>query len=227
MPSLIKHIPPDFNINTVKGWNTRLLYNFYGSHANATMDYVSVTGADYTINIFDAIDTWASGIGRIVSKGQFLFPHRYFKTGKSIRVRGRVLVTSDDSRTFNIRASINNSNYGTSPVAAQNDGANHTFAKGNIRTNVPVEFEIVYTSVETTESYLYMQANGYYKYEYDFYSNGGRNLSVVHVPIWFHGQYVRVDSDLTGNYTNKIYISFDGSDVQAIKLFYLTVEELS
>jgi len=225
MPSLIKHIPPDFNINTVKGWNTRLLYNFYGSPATAPMDYVSVTGADYTINIFDAIDTWANGIGSIVSKGQFLFPHRYFKTGKSIRVRGKLIISVDGSSPlFNINARIDNSNNGLILLANQNDNNDHQFPD---KDNVPVDFEIVYNSIELKTPELVMQANGYYQYNTDSYNTPGPNSNNIYVPIWnSEGPYIQVENSLSG--TNKICINFANSNsISNIKIHYLTVEELS
>ena len=220
----IKHSPPSFNINTVKGWNTRLLYNFYGA-PSAIFDYY-VTGGNYAINIFDVIQTWEANNTQLGSKGQFVFPAKYFKTGKSVRVRGRLLINGGTSSIFNIRASIDNSVNGLTPVAAQNNFNDHTFAAGNSQTDVPIDFEIIYTSLETTDLVLFMQANGYYQYNTNEYNTAGTNLTNAYVPIWNSTQYISVElTSLTG--TNELYISFDNSTVTKIILSYLTVEELS
>ncbi len=55
MPAIvnINHLSPTFLINRIKGWNTRLIYTYYGSASN-TIDYMTEAGS-LTDNLFNII----------------------------------------------------------------------------------------------------------------------------------------------------------------------------
>ena len=221
----LKHTPPNFTVNSIKGWNTRLLYTFYG-YFNTAFNYYAVA-TNYTNNLFSTIANWENSNAIIVSKGQYNYPQYsyFFKTGKSIRVKGHLLVTSDDTnQIFNIFAKIRNITDNSLISIASSDKSNsHTFANGTIVNGLPINFEITYSCVEDNND-LYFQANGFFQYEYDSYSGGGTNRSVVYVPIWSDNQFTLVG---TNDDEYNLYISFDDSNVPNITLRHMTVEELS
>ena len=231
MPNNIKHTAPSLTINEVKGWQSRILYNYYGRYDSGLMDYVSETSSDYTLNLFSIIDAYQSGVASYpIQKGLYEFPSKYFTTGKSIKVEGQFLVSANSNK-FNIHAKIDNSNNDIISLSSTNNGNNHDVAAGGIVEDLPIYFKIIYTAVERYDggasptTGLYMMANGHYQYEYDSYNGGkGSNTSVVYVPIWTTSPYVLID-DTTG--INKLSISFDNSNTTVIKLVYMTVEELS
>ena len=222
----LKHIPPNFTINGVKGWNSRLLYTFYGNASNPDFDYYAQTG-DYTINLFSAIADWQQTNGAILSKGQYNYPQYsyFFKTGKSIRVKGTLLIDAD-AATFNIRASIKNvTDNSVWAIARPNNGNDHTVGKGGVHEKMPVNFEITYGCIEDNSNNLYFQANGFYQYEFSDYNSEGSNVAVAYVPIWNSTQFTNVGTN-DDNY--ELHISFDNSNrVDPLVIRHLTIEELS
>lgn len=229
--SPIKPLTPTFNINTVQGWTTRQIYNYYGSPAGI-YDYYVDRGV-YDFDLFAAIAdyTFPNTDAQPLYKGNstLQFSARYFATGKSLRIRGRFLITNQPGAVFNI--AIGNFNYGNSTyrrLAITNTGANHEMSAA--LNDVPVDFEVVVTGIESkyddpTEHYsLFLQANGYYQYETSSFSSGGANSSPVYVPIWNTNQYEEVGLITTGN---SITLDFRTSArVDNLKVMYLTVEEL-
>ncbi|CAB4143473.1 hypothetical protein UFOVP449_197 [uncultured Caudovirales phage] len=220
----LKHTSPNFTVNAVNGWHTRLLYGFYGDK-DTTFDYYVQTGGDYTSNLFSTIKTWEEG-NTISSKGQYIYPQYsyFFKTGKSIRISGTLLVSADSGGVFNIYSKIRNqTGDSTYIIACQNNAQNHTFANSAEAGPLPVHFEITYGCVEDGGD-IYMQSNGRYQYEYVDYNSGGTNTSNVYIPIWNATQY-----QIVGNTSDEyqLYISFDGSNATSIVVRHLMVEELS
>lgn len=235
MPDLIiKHPNPNFIINQVKGWNSRVLYTYYGAPGWTPLDIYNAY--DDVTNIFYAIENYNSSNSVILSKGQYQYPQysRFFKTGKSIRVKGSLLVSSTSDPIFNISAKIyNGTNSSLLTIAAQNNGSNHIFAQNSSYYNVPVNFEITYNCVETDNKgapSLWFQANGFYQYDFGSYNNGGANNNVIYVPIWNYTNSTQWIGVGDSNDAYDIYISFDGSanlGNPGIILRHLTVEELS
>ena len=225
MSTQTKYTQPTFTINEQPGWHTRLLYSYYGFEA---LDYYAQTGG-YTQNLFEVIDTYWGGVNPpyMARKGTYFFPNgsRFFKTGKHIRIEGRLRVSSTNSAIFNIDAGIYNENSGLITLAASNKRNDHSFALANGRDSVPVYFKINYMSWEDDSSNLYMAAEGHYQYEFESYNGGGPNTTVTYVPIWIDkGPYVKIDNI---QYSNKLYISFDGSSgITNITPICITVEEL-
>ena len=228
MSQIIKSPSPTKTINNINGWNTRLLYSYCGIFNNNFFDYVDVINgsysSDFSTNLFDAMDYYQTHTvpNDAVYKGTSTFPSRYFTTGKNVRVKGRFLVSGDND-IFNIRTGLFNSGNGVIGLSRQNAGNTHHFANDNNVSDVPVDFSIIYTSIELDSPSLCMMSNGYYRYEYADYASGGSNRDVVHVPIWNLNPSTYIDN--TSGY-NQIRISFDGSGVTSMKLIYLTIEEL-
>lgn len=231
MASNIRHAAPTLTINEVKGWTTRLLYNYYGNwdygdgSSTYAMHYEVETSNDFTQNIFTAINSFQTTIGYPVQKGIYSFPAKYFVSGKSIRIEGWLRITTVTSRIFNMKAKIDNTNSGIIEIARTNDNNSHTLAAGNAVTDLPVYFKIVYTAIEDDSPLLSMTANGHYQYEYVDYNAAGNNTSVVYVPI--HNGYKHPKGIGSSVVDNSIYISFDGSDVDELVLVSMTMEELS
>jgi hypothetical protein len=234
----LKPLTSTFSINNVPGWNTRHIYNYYGT-PSGVLDYVS-SSLDFTSDLFQIIKNYNDPIGnnsQPVAKGAIntnknFFPNRYFATGKTLRIKGRFLISTPSSGTpiFNMAISANNSISGSTLIASTNNGHNHESTISE--TNMPVDFEITLTSIEnqftitTPYNALFMQANGHYQYEYANYNSAGRNISVAYVPIWNDLQYVQVGL-LEDASTNAITLDFTNSDkIDSIKVMYITIEEL-
>lgn len=224
--TVLKHIAPSLNINSVKGWDTRLIYCFYGL-PDSPFNYVSVAGGDYETNLFQAIKLFGD-----YYKGNNTFGlDRYYSTGKNLRIKGRFIVTSNDSnRLFNIWVNLDNKDLGINyQLAATNNKNDHTFFNGNIGESVPVDFEIIISFVESVEGenpIFLAQANGYYQYNLDSYSANGFNIQNAYVPIWNGGEtnFIGPLNSLNSFILN---INFSRSSVYKIILSYLTIEELS
>lgn len=229
MPAIVnaRHTAPTLTINEVKGWQTRLLYSYYGK-LDTLMDYVEETEGAFNRNLFTVIDEYENTSEFTLKKGVYTFPPSYFWTGKSVKIEGQFLVSVEEGpKNFNIRANIKKQNGDIAEIAATNNYNSHTFARGNSAINVPVYFKIVYTSVVNTETSVYMMANGHYQYEFSSYDGAeSTNQAVVYVPIWY------INKDTPSVYTeiakesNELRIEFTNSTVSSIKPVYITIEEL-
>jgi len=224
-----KHTQPTFTINEQPGWNTRLLYTYYGHNGSANLiDYVTETGGSFTGNIFDVIGNFATSANIFNHKGSVAFPavNNFLKTGKTLRVEGSLWVSSTGGQ-FNMRASVENSTNGVVLLAAQNNNNNHDLTTVDL---MPVFFKIDFSSVETNDNgtkELYLMANGYYEYCKGNYDTGGKNDTLAFIPIYNKSNTTPYISLGNANSNNKLYISFDGSsNISSIKIIHLTVEEL-
>lgn len=126
------HQFPNNSINNIKGWDTKLLYCFYGippiADSGSPVDYIaylnSLDSTNLGINLFDAIDDYERTSGILISKGipQCLnsnltnpslnklnagIPFWYFKTGKTFRIRARLYVrVTDGALEFDINGGV-------------------------------------------------------------------------------------------------------------------------
>lgn len=227
----IIHTSPNFNVNSVNGWHTRLIYSFYGNKLVGEFNYVSQTFGNYTLNIFEVLKNWQISTGFIATKGNYTFGtnKRFLCSGKIIRIKGSLLVSVGDPGNFNMTAQIKNiSQSNLVPIAAQNNGQNHSFVAGGDSFNlVPVNFEIIYRAIETDKPGLFIGAEGFYQYNRDSYDSGGNNLSNAYVPIVnLSINYIEVGNP---DESYELYLSFDNtsSTIGSIILRNLTVEEIS
>jgi len=233
------HTTPTHLINGVKGWNSRLIYSYYGSPTN-TLPYLEATGGDYSINIFEAIRlyTFPDTGGSPIYKGTNRFPPRYFSTGKNLRIKGSLKISTTGTAIFNTNISIYYPGLGTTSIANQNGGGNHTVANRDGVDDMPINFDITLTSIEMYDTVnqtneVYMQANGHYQYAYSSFSTGGDNTDTVYVPIYGKNEYGPNKTPyilVADNFENPIPLiwSFTGSsNVDKIDILYITIEELS
>jgi hypothetical protein len=223
---VIKHSTPTFIVNKVKGWNTRLIYAYYGI-IGSTFDYVSESGGNLTLNLFSVIaNSSLNASNGSIYKGQYsnLGP-RYFKTGKSLRIKGQFLITGTSSKIFNILSQIDiTGGGGTTLISNTNNNHNHTLPS-NI-TDCPVNFELTYNSLESDAdpNRTYIQSNGFYQYNAGDYNQNGPNIeNNVYVPIYSTNGYIST-GEISDSYD--LYISFDNSEIDNLKIVYLTIEEL-
>jgi hypothetical protein len=221
---------PSSVVNGIKGWNQRHLYNYYGNPTNNLLDYYVESEGVYNVNLFRVVELYEPN-GKdspVLYKGGYNFPIGYFKTGKSLRIKGRLLFATDptDVSHFDIRVRIENSVDGLTTLATSNNGTRHVPAKGI--SNLPVDFEIIVTSVPVADSNastddLYVQANG----SYNYVVSQETNINPIYVPIWSDSPLKRVSSDGLKTTTNNLWLDFGNSDlVTSIKVVYLMVEEL-
>jgi len=215
--NIIRHIAPSFIINKVKGWNTRLIYKYYGS----TESPLQVDPPQIE-NLFTTIANTSTSNNPLY-KGQHIFPggSRYFKTGKSIRIKGRFWITGTSGEPFNIWAGVKFGNTGLK-IASSNNGTNHTLPASLV--DCPVDFEITYNSIENNSSQLYLDVNGFYQYSFGNYKTTGANVENSYVPIWDDkGTYTAITSV---DEAIELVLSFDSSTIPVLTLIYLTIEEL-
>ncbi len=218
--NIIRHIAPSFIINKVKGWNTRLIYKYYGHPGTPlTFDPANVSNLLTEIaNSFTSNDP--------LYKGQYIFPagSRYFKTGKSIRIKGRFWISGTGGDVFNIVAKVKFSNTSVT-IASSNDGQNHTLSTS--LSDCPVDFEVTYNSIEDSQTDppdLYLDVNGFYQYTFSNYKTSGANVENSYVPVWdSKGTYTEITNV---NDDIELVLSFDNSTIPTLTLIYLTIEEL-
>ena len=164
------------------------------------------------------------------------FPADYWKTGKSVRIKGALhLPGAADTNIFNMRLSIRDiAAVTTTVLAKQNNGTNHTITipGGTPLSEGPyVNFEFIYSSVIGTvtqidnKNQIFMKAEGYYQYDNNLDTGG--NDQTRFVPVYYNVPYYEALNDSNQAMSpTRIMIDFDGSTVSSILLRYVTVEEL-
>jgi len=231
----LKHQTPNHNINGIKGWSNRTIYSYYGSPGQTTYyDYYVQQGA-YDINLFTGIAAYVfpNTNSRPIYKGTNTFPAGYFSTGKNLRIKGRFFIScGSSSPVFNMSVYIDDPTLGPNRIAASNNENDHTL--NNSLTNMPLDFEIVSTGIETsmlnnsnneTTYETFIQANGFFQYESADFAGDGNNTAVSYVPIYLLDPYRTTTGLITD--TKTLSIKFDGSNnVTSIKVIYLTIEEM-
>jgi hypothetical protein len=233
----LKHQTPNHNINGIAGWSNRTIYSYYGSPGqNTYFDYYTAAAGIYYRNLFALIKNYVfpNTNSMPIYKGTNKFPARYFSTGKNLRVKGRFFIScGNTSPVFNMRVNIVDPTLGESTIAESNNGANHTLSDN--LTNMPLDFEIMLTGIETlqtntspvAETYeTFIQANGFFQHESVDYNHPGPNTSVSYVPIYATSPYNSSTGEIDGN--KEISITFNNSsNVTSIKVIYLTIEEMA
>jgi hypothetical protein len=251
-----KHPAPTFNVNGVKGWDTRLIYSYYGYPMYATgfqYNYwrqTSGSNPNYDYNLFEGIkdfevsqlypDQGGGFSNEIYSssiyKGTYEnFPSRYFKTGKTLRIKSNMIISSsgvESTPLFNMRVGIYNntrSTYYTLGTQYQNMQS-HYSPRYNY---APVSIEINIISVESYDSssisnQLLMKAEGFYQYTNLTCISPGTCTTPLsdfnYVPIGLNDVSVYV-GDITDSYI--LTLDFLNSvGIDAIYPSQLTIEEL-
>ena len=172
-----KHSSPTFNINGVKGWDTRLIYSYYG-YPKLIYNYSeSGSAGGYTNNLFEGIEYFQEDSGKtfhsssLAYKGEYQrYPAYYFKTGKTLRIKSNIYISSsvDDYTTLNVRTGIYNlttSQYYT--LGIQNYGYKNHETNRLLQASVDLEINLTSVGVFLSSSLtnkLYIQANGFYQY---------------------------------------------------------------
>ena len=164
------------------------------------------------------------------------FPADYWKTGKSVRIKGALhLPGAADTTIFNMRLSIRDISAVTTTILAEQNGGttNHniTFSGSPLSEGPYVNFEFIYSSVIETgdqidnKNQIWMKAEGYYQYENNL--DTGNNDQTRFVPVYYNVPYYAVLNDPNQAMSpTRIMIDFEGSSVASILLRYVTVEEL-
>ena len=235
----ISSLTPTNLVNGIQGWNTRLIYAYYGSPAGAydigphlsagTELFGDLSAYTFPDTNYQPITKGFQNYYKLVT-----LTNRYFATGKNLRIRGRFLISTPPltSPTFSMNVAVYN--FGgvgdtTTTIASTNNGAGHLVSQGVDRA--PLDFEIIITGIESqtdtpsSRINLYMQANGYFQYNID---PTDRNGTVIYVPIYEANgpnPYSVVGLVDDGS-SNGVQIQLDGTDIDSLYVYYVTVEEL-
>lgn len=201
----VKNGNPNFNFNTQNGldggYTTRLKY--------ALLFPITTSYFNDTDNIFDWIQ--ANAIGYY--KGFFTYP----MINRDIILRFKCVFQYsclDSNTPLNIKIGWNDSI--TTYFADQNDNQSHVFAKGEIKSDVPVDLEFTIALMNND----CISMTGHYKYEFDSYNSGGDNTQIAYVPLTpFSSDAVTLSSNCYP------ILSIYGSQ-ENITINYLTIEEI-
>ena len=218
------HPAPTNIINGIKGWNTRHIYNYYGSSDYTNFNYATVaSGSSYSDNLFGVIKDYDT------YKGGYEFPERYFLPGKNLRVKGMLYISSgaNTDAELRIQAGIENTQntYTTIGLIEGNTNKYHLFGDGATRSAY-TEFELIYSGIETLSkpSTLVMGASGYFRYN----NPTSRHSSNFLIPIVRVNSMPQINSDLKTNpQPITINLNFSGSyHINTINVLNLSIEEL-
>jgi hypothetical protein len=223
------HPAPTNIINSVKGWNTRHVYNYYGSTDTTDFNYADITKYAYTDNLFTTIENYDSEVDYSVYKGGYTFPPSYFRAGKDLRIKSFLYVSTDtynDAR-LQLNVGINNSKTTYVRIGASNKGIFHDFGEGS-RRSAYLETEIVCRGIESLRKppFLEMIASGYIRYNI-IESTNNQNYLIPIVPT--SNTFAIVDTDVSSNVAveNTLNINFSGSShIPIINVLNLSIEEL-
>jgi hypothetical protein len=184
------HVGPDYNINLLNGWHTRLIYSYYGqpildydADANEKLLYwdgpeiigiLANQNAPIIRQLFDYENSLDPQIK--IQRGRNQFDPGYFSTGKLLRMKGRFLVkpagTDTGNQYFNMDINvINDENvkiigsqfYGLNDVRIGADSGN------TYNEPTPIDFEVIISSMiahyddKGGAKQLIMRADGEYR----------------------------------------------------------------
>jgi hypothetical protein len=219
------HPAPTNIINSVKGWNTRHIYNYYGTTNTTDFNYTSIVSEDYSQNLFQVINDYQTS-DLTVYKGVYTFPPRYFRSGKDLIIKAFLYIDTDtytDGR-LQLNVGINNTKTTYVVIGASNKGSFHTFGDG-ITQEAFIEAEIVCRGIETLDKppKLTMMATGYIRYDTELRKNETNYLIPI-VPLTT--TLATVDSDVTTAVENTINLNFSGSrSLKSLNVLNLSIEE--
>ena len=213
------HPAPTNIINSVKGWNTRHVYNYYGSTNTTDFNYADSTKYSYTQNIFQAIDSYDSEVNYSVYKGGYTFPPSYFRAGKDLRIKTFLYVSTgtNDDALLQLNVGINNSK--TTYVRIGASTRDYAFGDGS-PVHAYLEAEIVCRGIESLRKppFLEMIATGYIRYNRE-------GIPIAPTETTF----AIVDTDVSSDsaVANTLNLNFSGSfHLETINVLNLSIEEL-
>jgi hypothetical protein len=223
----IKHAGPTNIINSVKGWNIRHIYNYYGTTNTTDFNYYTQSGEDYTQNLFNMITDYGNSLSPsplTLYKGGYTFPPRYFRAGKDLRIKAFLYVSTGvfNDAFLQINTGINNTKLSYVTIGSSNKGAIHELG----RRSAYLEIEIVCRGIEAQNkpSTLNMMATGYIKYD-EISTINDVNCLIPIVPLT--NTLATVDNDLGSPVENILNLNFDGSfHIPTINVLNLSIEEL-
>jgi hypothetical protein len=227
----IIHPAPTNIINSVKGWNTRHIYNYYGTSNYTDFNYVTESSGDYSQNLFKVIEDYTSAGVNTIYKGGYTFPPRYFRAGKDLRIKTFLFVDTDtyDDALLQINIGIDNTKISYRVIGATNKGFAHEFGAGSQRSAF-LEVEIVCRGIEAQNKplTLNMMATGYVRYnvaKLDRIDTNDANYLIPIVPT--STTLITIDNDLLSAVENTLNLNFDGSfHIPTINVLNLSIEEL-
>ena len=225
------HPAPTNIINSVKGWNTRHIYNYYGTTNYTDFNYTSVTSDDYSQNLFDVIKDYGTAQSLTLYKGGYTFPPRYFRAGKDLRIKALLFADTNSftSSLFHVNVGINNTESGSVLIGESNDGYSHMFGL-NVSRSAYLDIEIVCRGIEALvkPTTLNMVASGYIRYGVTTKQNEDRNNNIYLIPITpVANTFPIVDSDIESPVENTLNLNFNGSvNMKSINVLNLSIEEL-
>jgi hypothetical protein len=220
------HIAPTNIINGVKGWNIRHIYNYYGSSDYTTFNYAD--GGNYDINLFSAIQSSTPN----EYKGDYVFPARYFLSGKNLRVKGMLYISSgaNTDAWLKINAGINNTEKTYETIGSIDATTKYHFFGNGFTRSAYTEFELIYSGIETLQKppKLLMGASGYFRYDELSSDTNLLNNRNFLIPIVRINPLVEINSDLdTAPEPITINLNFAGSyHIDTINVLNLSIEEL-
>jgi hypothetical protein len=237
---------PTFNRSTqngyVPGYYTRTLFSYISASPFNTNGEWDFTTPDYN-GIQYLIDNYPGDC-----HGDYRLPSHYWRPGKSIRVKGSLMVYGINDILLAYQQCYLNMLFGiysfdadnTLVLAQQNDSAFHTFIEGSGELGLlPIEFQCTITCPyinPAADPSLYFQAQGYYKYTRDNYNSEGDNSNNRYVPVWnsYNNGFISTsDSQFYTGQTGIIFNFFTGEltypDHVPNNLYItnLTIEELA
>ena len=235
MPSTFQYKPYPFqgsslNINYTQGWQSRTIYQYFGSPGTYMYDYMT-NGTPYTRNLFEGIEnhTFTENLQSYTYRGTYKFRPIFFTTGKRILIKGRVNITSTSTGIpiFNIQVGTVSPIAGGQRIGATNGGNDHYV--GNDLNVVPVDFEVILTSFSS------YQLNTSNNDEYEglfFKAEGAMQYSSDNI----HGSYVPIttisadhpSADLLDPADSEIKLVVDFNDsagVDRIEVVHLSMVE--
>jgi hypothetical protein len=216
-----------------------------GKHDGVAVGYHSRTVFSYAttepISTYDTTmtnDSETDGIQFLINNssandyhGTHIIPAYYWRPGKTFRVSGTLIATSQDTTgSLNMRFGLIPGNSGAiNWLAIQNNNNNHQFAGIANYGPLPVDFscDIFCSFINDNEAEAQFGAAGYYQYNYSNYNSAGNNRPQIYVPVWTS---VFPSTLMEETYINQSTIMFNlfGSTIQnGAEITRLTIEELA
>jgi hypothetical protein len=208
IPSLNSY--PTHTRSSHPGWYSRLTYLHSYPVEFATWDSVNSVYYDMFVDQFST----TSG-----SKGNYIWPSGYWKTGMHQRIKGAFQIVSEVDTDLNMTVGIKNDK-GTILSVNQNNGEKHVFQTDGITCLVNFEWNICAGPLVTAypEERMRMSVYGFYHYED---SLGGANSNYHHIPF-----YTASDSYQCIDVETWPYMLIKPENEASITLYNLTIEEL-
>ncbi len=230
MPAPPKLNNPTFNRgqhnDVVVGYHSRIVFSYAPTNPVQTYDTIMTNDSET-----DGIQFLINNSPANQYHGTHIIPSYYWRPGKTFRISGTIIATSQDTAgNLNMRFGLTPGNGGViNWLAIQNNNSSHNFAVTDNYGPLPVDFscDIFCSLILDDESDAHFGAAGYYQYNFTNYGSSGSNRNQIYVPVWTS---VYPSTGMEETYTNQSTIMFNlfGSTIQnGASITRLTIEELA